>query len=254
VPDPTSPTAPPPRPWLRPELVRSWNEFVIVAALVMALPIRNSTVAALRGSSSHFMQTFMADSRLDWAIFYESVLLSLFLYYLHRRGWKPADLRVGIGWLTTAEGFGLFLFTWFVTSVFVMTLVGMVFEFQTTWRTFPDFLLAMAPHIPPHSIHLSWPVIFVSMILNAFLEELVCMGYIFNQLAARRGPVLALIVTVFIRAACHTYQDPMHLAGIALLFTLYGVFYIRVRKLWPLIFAHLTLDIVSLSALKLFFG
>ena len=50
-PDRSLTSAPPPRPWLRPELIRSWGEFVIVAALVMALPIRNSTVAALHGSS-----------------------------------------------------------------------------------------------------------------------------------------------------------------------------------------------------------
>jgi membrane protease YdiL (CAAX protease family) len=252
--DETPLTAEPPRPWLRPELVRSWREFVIVAALVMAIPIRNSTVAALHGSSSHFMQMFMADSRLDWAIFFESLLLAFFLYYLHWRGWRPADLRIGLGWFTTLEGLGLYFATFIVTSVFVFALLGVLFELQTTWRTFGDYLTSIAPHIDHDSIHLSWGVIVISMIINAFLEEIVCMGYIFNQLAVRRGPMVALIVTVLIRAACHTYQDPVHLAGIALLFTLYGVFYCWARKLWPLIFAHLVLDIVSLSALKLYYG
>ncbi len=252
--DENSLAARPPRPWLRPELVRSWSEFVIVAGLVMAIPIRNSTVAALHGSSSHFMQMFMADSRLDWAIFFESLLLAVFLFYLHWRGWKPADLRIGLGWFTTLEGLGLFLATQVVTSTFVFALLGVLFELQTTWRTFPDYLMTLTPHIEPHSIHLSWPVIFISMVLNAFLEEIICMGYIFNELAARRGPVVALVATVFIRVACHTYQDPVHLAGIALLFTLYALFYYWARTLWPLIFAHLVLDIVSLSALKLYFG
>ena len=30
------------------------------------------------------------------------------------------------------------------------------------------------------------------MVVNAFAEEIVFMGYIFNQLAARRGPAVAL--------------------------------------------------------------
>ena len=59
---------------------------------------------------------------------------------------------------------------------------------------------------------------------------------------------------MLIRVACHTYQDPVHLVGIALLFTIYGLVYSRVRKLWPLIFAHLVLDITSLSLLKIWFG
>jgi membrane protease YdiL (CAAX protease family) len=248
---------PPPlalRAWLRPSLVRSWSEFVLVTALIMALPIRNSTVAALHGSSTRFMQTFLADSRLDWAIFIEGLMLALFLVYLHWRGWKPADLRIGLGALTTLEGLGLFLVCQVVISVVIMGLMGIVFALQSTSRTFPDFLLTMVPHIPPHSLHVSWLSIIVAMIVNAFLEEIICMGYIFNELAARRGPGLALAVTVFLRVACHTYQDPMHLTGIAVLFTLYGAFYWYVRKLWPLIFAHLLLDIMSMSAMKIWFG
>jgi membrane protease YdiL (CAAX protease family) len=254
MPDANALSAPPPRPWLRRELVPSWTEFVVVAALVMALPIRNSTVAALHGSSGRFMQLFMADTRLSWAIVLESVLLGLFLLYLHRRGWRPADLRVGLGWWTTLEGLGLFAVCFVATTVVLVAALWVMFKVENRFVYFSDFWASMAPHIARHSIHLSWPVIVVSMVLNAFLEEVVCMGYIFNQLAARRGPALALIVTVFVRVACHTYQDPAHLTGIAVLFTIYGLFYCRVWKLWPLIFAHLVLDIFSLSALKLAFG
>ena len=122
--DATDLTAPPPRAWLRPELVRSWTEFIVVAGLVMALPIRNSTVAALHGSSGRFMQLFMADTRLSWAIFIESVLLALFLYYLHRRGWRPADLRIGLGWATIGLGLALFVGCQVVTSGVVMGCSG----------------------------------------------------------------------------------------------------------------------------------
>jgi membrane protease YdiL (CAAX protease family) len=254
MPDAHSLAAPPPRAWLRPELVRSWTEFVIVAALIMALPIRNSTVAALHGSGGHFMQLFMADTRLSWAILIESILLGLFLVYLHFRGWRPADLRVGIGVLTTLEGLGLFVAGFVATTATVFGILWILFKEGNKYVYFSDYLLAMAPHFARHSVHLSWSVIVVSMVLNAFLEEVVCMGYIFNQLATRCGPALALVVTVSIRAACHTYQDPVHLAGIAVLFTVYGVTYIWLRKLWPLIFAHLLLDIISISAMKLAFS
>jgi hypothetical protein len=77
------------------------------------------------------------------------------------------------------------------------------------------------------------------------------MGYIFNQIAARRSPALALPVTIFLRLACHTYQDPMHLAGIGVLFTFFAVWYWLGRKLWPLIFAHILLDTTSFSLILL---
>lgn len=242
------------REWLRPALVRSWGEFILVAAATLALFIRNSTVAALHGSSGHFMQTILADSRLGWYIVIESLLLAAFLLYLHWRGWKPADLRIRVGWLTTIAGLGLFLFCQVAVTFVIIALFTLLFMTQTTSHTFTGFLARMVPHIPPHSLHVSWLAIIVAMIVNAFLEEITCMGYLFNQLAARRGPVVALIVTVFLRVSCHTYQDPVHLAGIAMLFTIYAAFYWYVRKLWPLIFAHLTLDIVSMSVLKFIFS
>lgn len=254
---PFLPSAPEParaRPWLRPELISSWTEFLVVAALLLVLPIRNSTVAALGGSSSHFMEMLLSDDRLLWAIFGESLLLGFFLLYLKWRGWTPSDLRIGIGWRTSAQGLGLLALTEFAVVFTVFTLLGVVFFLQAAHRSVFSFLLENSPHIAPHSIHLSWAVIFPAMIINAFLEEIMCMGYIFNQLAARRGPAVALVVTVFLRVACHTYQDPVHLAGIAVLFTIYGVWYWRTRKLWPLIFAHLLLDIASMSVVKVVFG
>jgi membrane protease YdiL (CAAX protease family) len=248
------PEPPSPRPWLRPELLSSWTEFVAVAALLLVLPIRNSTMAALRGSSSHFMQMLLANDRLLEAVVGESVLLALFLIYLKWRGWKPADLRIGVGWWTSLQGLGLLVVTETAVTFTVFGLIGVAYALQTTHHTFLSFVLAMSPSIAHHSIHLSWVVIFVAMIVNAFLEEIVCMGYIFNQLAARRGPALALVVTVFLRVACHTYQDPIHLAGIAVLFSIYAGWYWQTRKLWPLIFAHLLLDIGSMSVLKVIFG
>ena len=95
------------------------------------------------------------------------------------------------------------------------------------------------------------------MVLNAFLEEVVCMGYIFNQLAARvrarSGGVDRHRADP--HAACHTYQDPVHLAGIGTSSSpSTGSFIGGCGGLWPLILAHLVLDIVSLSVLKLYFS
>jgi membrane protease YdiL (CAAX protease family) len=39
-----------------------------------------------------------------------------------------------------------------------------------------------------------------------------------------------------------------------MLFTVFGVAYWYTRKLWPLVFAHMLLDIGSVSAIKLLAG
>ena len=243
----------PPPPWLRPSLLRSWTEFVIVAALLMALPIRSSTSAALQGSSENFVQLLLNNNHLLWTIFIEAAVLAVFLFYLHWRGWKPSDFHMRIGIVTSLQGLCLLAAAYFGAVLTLTAMIGLAYAFEGAHHFVP-FLLKISPHLAPHSIHVSWAVIIVAMIVNAFLEELICMGYIFNQLAARWGPGAALVVTVFLRAACHTYQDPIHLAGIVVLFTIFAAWYWYARKLWPLVFAHMLLDLGSVSIIKLWFG
>ncbi len=239
------------RGWLRPDLLRPWGELVVMAALVLGVPIANSTRGAFHGSSHDFMQLLASDRQLIRTTAWEATFLAFFLLYLAWRGWKPADLRIGASLVTTLEGIGLWLTGDILVILALATTIVVAFALQTAYPTLGLFFMAIVPHIPPHSLHVSWAAILVAMTVNAFFEEITCMGFIFTQLAERLGPVIALAVTVFLRAACHTYQDPFHLAGIVVLFILYGVVYWWTRKLWPLIFAHLLLDIVSISLLKL---
>lgn len=248
--------ATPLRGWLRPELVHSWTEFLVVAALLLAIPVRSSTLGALNGSSSHFVQLLLTDRHMLWSIFWEASELAIFFVYLHLRGWRPADFRMGPGWRTSGQGAGLLLLAWGGAVATLLVTVSIGYHLQTGHRTFLSFLFSISPKIKlgSHAVHLSWLTMLPAMIVNAFLEELIFMGYIFNQFAARRGPVTALVVTVFLRLACHTYQDPFHLAGIGVFFIILAVGYMRLRKLWPLIFGHALLDIFSCSAVKLISG
>ena len=251
---PVTAPAPAGRGWLRPELLRSWGEFVGMTALVLALPIGNSTRGAFLGTSHNFMQLIASDRELIRSVVWEAAFLAFFLLYLSWRGWKVADLRVGVGLMTTLEGLGLYIAGDIVAILALVVTIGLALAVQTGQPNPAAFIASIEPHIPPHSVHVSWLAIGAAMTLNAYFEEITCMGFIFAQVAERRGPAVALVVTVFLRAACHTYQDPFHLAGIVLLFTLYGLVYWWTRKLWPLIFAHLLLDIVSISLLKLLRG
>ena len=252
--EPPAPSAAPPHQWLRPELLRSWTEYLIAAGLMMVLPIRSSTSAALRGSSGHFIQLLLTNTHMLWSIVWESLVLAAFLLYLKWRGWKPADLHVGIGWWTSLQGVGLLVLAYLGAVATLFTLIFATYLLETQNRSFMEVLVSVSPRITPGSIHLNWVIVIVAMILNAFLEELVCMGYIFNQLAARHGPLRALLFTVFLRAACHTYQDPIHLGGIVVLFTVFAGWYWYTRKLWPLIFAHILLDLGSVVAIKAWTG
>ena len=93
-----------------------------------------------------------------------------------------------------------------------------------------------------------------AMIFNAFFEELTCMGYAFTQFAAKRGPLFALFLTVILRMSCHSYQGPVHMLGIGVVFLLAGLVYWRTRNLWPLVIAHALIDIFSSALVKILHG
>ena len=239
------------RAWLRPELVRSWGGFLLVSALLLAFPIGNSTRAALHGSSNRFLELLLNDRHLLDALFWESCVLALFLLYLRLRGWRPSDFRIGLGWNTSGQAVALLVAAWGSSILVVYTLLYLLFRLQPGHPTFLSFLLAFAPKFHGGAIHFNWLLMAVAMVVNAYSEELLFMGYIFNQIAARRGPAVALPVTILLRVACHTYQDPVHLAGIAMLFTVFAVWYWLGRKLWPLILAHILLDMTSFTLVEL---
>jgi membrane protease YdiL (CAAX protease family) len=128
------------------------------------------------------------------------------------------------------------------------------FLFQTTFKQFHPFVLSHSQHLLPHSIHLGWWSLILAMTLNAFYEEIAFMGYAFNQFAAKRGTTFALVVTVLLRMSFHSYQGPFHVLGIGAVFFLTSLAYCRTRNLWPLILAHIIVDVGMVGFVKIWYG
>jgi membrane protease YdiL (CAAX protease family) len=238
------------QPWLRPELIAPWWQIVLVLICSIGVFAGKSTYMALHGSGSHYINLLLTNSRLLNSIAGEGVILTLLLGFLHWRGWKPGDFKIRPSGWSSLQGFVLFIAVTVGNSVTVMSLFVLIFLLQTSYSQFLPYLIANSPHLAHHSI----AVLILSMILNAFYEEMTCMGYAFNQFAAKRGPLFALLLTVLLRMSCHSYQGPVHMLGIGMVFTLFGICYWYTRNLWPLIFAHAALDICSTGFIKLLFG
>ena len=79
-------------------------------------------------------------------------------------------------------------------------------------------------------------------LFNAVFEELLWLGLGFAAFQGL-GSGLAAIISAGLRLMIHAYQGPLALITIvpfAILFTLY---YVRTRRLWPVIFAHAFQDL-----------
>jgi membrane protease YdiL (CAAX protease family) len=239
-------------PFLRPDLIASWREIAGVLLVLLAPFVALSAFGASHGSQSHFVQGFLSNRTLLLNGAAEASILGLGLVYLHWRGWKPGDLHIHPGLWSSLQGVALVPLTLFANGLVVFSLFLALFLTQNRYHTFLQFVIANSPHL--HNLHaenLSWIILIVAMVLNAFLEEIICTAYAFNQFAAKLGPGLGLGLTVLLRMACHTYQGPVHAAGIGAVFLIFTLWYWRTRNLWTLIFAHALIDFGSLGALKI---
>jgi membrane protease YdiL (CAAX protease family) len=242
------------RPWLRRELIAPWWEIVPVLCVMLGPFAYSAVTTGLHGQNLEFIVKLLNTRGLTRNTAIESGLLAALLFYLRWRGWRPADLGIRIDGIGTVLAFPLGfaavaanLFAAIVTTVVVLagTLLFVSPHDLYTW------LILNAPKAPPHAPELAWLAIVAGSIVNAYLEEIVFMGYGFHQFAAKRNPLFALLLMVMLRMLLHTYKGAAGVIGIGAFSFVFGLAYIKLRRLWPLILAHILIDIGAMIAFKL---
>jgi membrane protease YdiL (CAAX protease family) len=90
------------------------------------------------------------------------------------------------------------------------------------------------------------PVLILSAIQNAVLEEVVVVGYLVTRLRDLGWRwVYVVLASSVLRGSYHLYQGFGAFVGNAVMGVVFALFFIRTRRVWPLIVAHSLLDIVA---------
>jgi membrane protease YdiL (CAAX protease family) len=90
------------------------------------------------------------------------------------------------------------------------------------------------------------PVLVLSALQNSLLEEVVIIGYLFTRLRQLSwGWVLILGSSALVRGAYHLYQGFGGFAGNLIMGVIFGLIYLRWKRVGPLVVAHTLLDIVA---------
>jgi membrane protease YdiL (CAAX protease family) len=218
--------------WLRQNLIEPWGRFMIVLTPILCFFNYASYLATLYPERQdiylHPNDPFL---RLLW---YDSSILGIFLAYLHFRGWKIKDLNINVNWSNTRLGFSLFIIVFLADTEAVFGLRKLFGEFQHG---------GLSLHPPNPHEHPFLGLVLISIILNAFCEQVIFVSYAFSQIAAKTTPYLAIAVMVGLRLTYHTWQGPINLCGTAIAFILYGISYWLKQDLWVLIFAQTLFDL-----------
>lgn len=87
------------------------------------------------------------------------------------------------------------------------------------------------------------PVLLLSAVSNAVVEEVIAVGYLLTRL--RDHPRAALAASAALRGAYHLYQGLGPAFGNVAMGLLFGWLYQRTGRLLPLVIAHTLLDVVA---------
>jgi uncharacterized protein len=90
------------------------------------------------------------------------------------------------------------------------------------------------------------PVLVLAAAGNGILEEVVVVGYLLTRLRQIGLTTSAAVVSsALLRGSYHLYQGFGAFLGNAIMGVVFALFFLRTRRLWPLIVAHTVLDTVA---------
>jgi membrane protease YdiL (CAAX protease family) len=90
------------------------------------------------------------------------------------------------------------------------------------------------------------PVLIISAAQNALLEEVIMIGFLFTRLRDLGWRVGVIIATSSLLRGCyHLYQGFGGFAGNAIMGVIFGLIYLRWKRVGPLVIAHTLLDITA---------
>jgi membrane protease YdiL (CAAX protease family) len=180
----------------------------------------------------------VSDWRL-WTVVVQVLVLGLpIAAFLQRRGWRWADMGEPVVLRDVLRGTGVWLYT-------ALIYYGLRLALWLIWPRASTEAFTMQV-----SGTFSWTPMLAAAVLDPIAEELLWLGYIVNALR-HRGIWFAAVVSIGLRTMVHAYQGPIALVGILPLGVLFTRYYLRTRRLGPVILAHIIQDVFAFVLLAL---
>ena len=106
---------------------------------------------------------------------------------------------------------------------------------------------------PPPGHWLTWPALLMNATGAAVLEEVIVLGYLVTRLQqVGWTPIAALVGCAVLRGSYHLYQGWGGFLGNLLMGLFFGLLFLRWRRTWPFVIAHLLLDFAAGAGWLLF--
>ncbi|MBB2944666.1 membrane protease YdiL (CAAX protease family) [Actinoplanes lutulentus] len=211
----------------------------LAAKLTAAAPLAQQT-AVLNAPQS--ARPYLDLTRQLLGIFFELIPVALVLFLLLRDRISPSrELgidyrrpRFDLGW-----GFGL------AAAIGIPGLLLVYASLQ----------LGINAQIVPSALAPYWwtvPVLILSALQNSILEEVIVVGYLVTRLRTMNLSLVWIVaISAVVRGSYHLYQGFGAFIGNAVMGVVFALFFIRTKRVMPLIVAHALLDITAFVGYQL---
>ena len=181
--------------------------------------------------------------------FTNETLVSNVVYELFVLVWLGAFMRAR-GW--TLERFG-FAVTMRDTSIGVLLAIIVfcaVWLIDQALGSAAPAMLESARRFDKVSGELDLWTILLSSAVDSVFEELFVCAYVISALKEKRRDAFALNVSILLRVGCHVYQGVYGVLIGGALGLVFGYWYLKSGRIWPLLVAHAGLQVVELLMLS----
>jgi membrane protease YdiL (CAAX protease family) len=229
----TAPVASTPNPSSEARIAR-WQHLALVLWVSLSMPVLTSVYYLLAGNADTG-QTYQGYRIWGGLIPEVSGLLVLWYVMKHQGkswkdiGWNPsfADMRRAVGLFVAST---MAIWVAYIPAQYIYRVYSGAFLKQKSLNSTLAFGIT------------ALPILFVC--INPFFEELIVRAYTISELTnlgTRR--TLAIVISVAVQLSYHLYQGIANILVLAVMFTVFSVYYSRTRRIVPVILVHLGLDV-----------
>jgi membrane protease YdiL (CAAX protease family) len=213
-------------------------EFVIVVFGSLGLSLLSNLQVVLDPSIADKLPPFTNDT-----------LISNLLYELFVLAWLGVFLRAR-GWTFERFGFSITLRDTAIGVLLALVVFCAVWLIEQVMGGVAPAMLEAAHRFDKVSGELALGWIVLASLVDAVFEELFVCAYVISALKEKRGAAFALNVSILLRVGCHAYQGVYGVLAGGVLGLVFGYWYLKSGRVWPLFVAHAVLQFGELVMLS----
>ena len=210
-------------------------EFLVVVTWAFGLPVFASIMAL--GTPGDSSAAVFTNAELLATIIFEVVQLGFLTWFLRIRGWTLEKFGLSFSWRGTAAGVVLLAITYGL-AVGAEYIAQVIFNYDLEAAARAR---AESGSGPEHAARVPR----VGRERN--FRGAVCRRLHHHRVVARRGMWMAINVSVVVRCCTTCTRGRSACMTVVPMGLLYGYVYSRTRQLWPLMVAHVLLDLIGLA-------